>query len=144
MTGRLPRYGQAFLLANGTIAPVWYDYLRTLDVSSLTAEIERQVQINTAAIKALQDAGFGDYLPASAYILGINSVETFGELKDGARVMLRGDEAHPEPDSYYGTDAGGQRGFHAFPKPPTSQLFQRLDTSGDFRVTSDGHLRVTN
>lgn len=120
MTGRLPRYGQAFLLPNGSIAPVWYDYLRTLDASSLTAEIERQVQANAAAIKALQEAGFGDYLPASAYVLGINSVETFGDLADGARVMLRGDVSAPDPDSYYGTNAAGQRGFHPLPEPPPS------------------------
>lgn len=112
MTSRMPRYGQAFLLPNGSIAPVWYDYLRSLDASSLTAEIERQVQANTEAIKALQQAGFGDYLPASAFVLGINSVETFGELKDGARVMLRGDVALPNPTTYYGADQDQERGFH--------------------------------
>lgn len=120
MTSRMPRYGQAFLLPNGAIAPVWYDYLRTLDSSSLTAEIERQVQANTEAIKALQQAGFGDYLPASAYVLGVNSVETFGDLADGARIFLRGDVPLPDPRSYYGTDAGGVRGFHRFPDPPPS------------------------
>lgn len=120
MTGRLPRYGQAFLLPNGSIAPVWYDYLRTLDASELTRQIEQQVAANTAAIKALQDAGFGDYLPASAYVLGINSVETFGDLKDGTRVLLRGDVAAPDPSHYYGTDADGVRGFHPLPEPPPS------------------------
>lgn len=115
MTSRMPRYGQAFLLPSGAIAPVWYDYLRTLDASSLTAEIERQVQANTEAIKALQQAGFGDYLPASAYVLGINSVETFGDLADGARVLLRGDVPAPDPSHYYGTDADGVRGFHPAP-----------------------------
>ncbi len=117
---QIPRYGQAFLLPSGAIAPVWYDYLRTLDSSSLTAEIERQVQANTAAIAALQKAGFGDYLPASAFVLGVNSVETFGDLASGARIRLRGDVSAPEPDSYYGTNADGQRGFHHFPDPPPS------------------------
>lgn len=116
---RLPRYGQAFLLPSGAIAPVWYDYLRTLDASSLTAEIERQVQANTAAIEALQKAGFGDYLPASAYVLGINSVETFGDLADGARMQLRGDVSAPDADRYYGTNAAGERGFHPLPEPPS-------------------------
>lgn len=114
---QLPRYGQSFLLPNGSIAPVWYDYLRTLDASSLTAEIERQVQANTEAIKALQQAGFGDYLPAGAYILGVDSVETFGDLASGTQVRLRGDSAAPEASRYYGTNADGERGFHPVPEP---------------------------
>lgn len=133
MTNRMPRYGQAFLLPSGAIAPVWYDYLRSLDASSLTAEIERQVQANTEAIKALQQAGFGDYLPASAYILGINSVQTFGDLKDGARVLLRGDVALPDPTTYYGANADQERGFH-----PVSDTVEAVEGELTKDVGADG------
>lgn len=138
MTGRMPRYGQAFLLPSGAIAPVWYDYLRSLDASSLTAEIERQVQANTAAIKALEEAGFGDYLPSSAFVLGINSVETFGELKDGARVMLRGDVALPDPTTYYGANQDQERGFHPVSDAIEAETGELTKVVGEDGVTTFG------
>lgn len=140
---QIPRYGQSFLLPNGSIAPVWYDYLRTLDASSLTAEIERQVQANTEAIKALQQAGFGDYLPAGAFVLGVNSVETFGELKDGTRVILRGDVALPDPTTYYGADQDQERGFHPISGAIEAEAGELTKDVGEDGVTTFGLADVT-
>src|SRR5699024_3492513 len=103
--------------------------LRTLDASSLTAEIQQQVATNTAAIKALQDAGFGDYMPSGAYVLGVNSVETFGDLADGTQVRLRGDVPAPDPGSYYGTNAEGERGC-----PPTSSCAGIIEGARSYEV----------
>lgn len=118
-----------------------------------------------ARVDALESASSGS-------LNGLQSVEVVGAGSNEVLLQLRGDEASPNPLHYYGADDAGAKGFHELAMsaladvdllgltigdtlvwdgadfvPGTGsseQLFQRMDAGGDFRITADGNLRVTD
>lgn len=108
-----PKPTEPIVGPGGLVSRNWYNYLRTLTPSELSAELAAQVAANTAAITALQEAGFGDFLPATTNVIGQGSVETIGSLSSGlAIVQLVGDDIPPGGNYVYGTDDEGIRGWY--------------------------------
>lgn len=91
---------------------VWFQSLdRLLKGGATLDEIEAKLRELRELIAQLPTDGF---LPATANVLGANSVEAIGSLAGGVVVLqLTGDTQSPAPDHYYGSDAGGTKGFHA-------------------------------
>jgi len=151
----------------GLPTPEWYDYLKQA-LEAAEGNDALQAQIN-AILQQLADLGGGFTLT------GPQSVRVVGTPSNGfVQVMLDGDEATPSASYYYGTDAGGARGWHELALPTLSdvdlsglvdgdslvwnastskweagqtappQVFNRITEDGDIRVTAEGDLRITD
>lgn len=137
MTRFIPTFNEPFLDARGCVTPVWRDYLRAIPADAALEVIEQQLAALGIRVRDLEQQS-----STTGNVVGRDSLTQYGTLAQGSvQIALIGDEANPDALRYYGTDSDGERGFHEL---PTNQLFQRMDTAGDFRITADGHLRVTN
>lgn len=138
----IPKPTSQFLDRGGLVTPVWRDYLNSLTPQSASNEIQAQIANLQAQIDAINQGG-----GQSGNVFGRYSVKHYGTLADGTvYLQLDGDVPAPGIRKVYGTNELGMRGWIDFPEPPEppEQLFQRMDANGDFRVTADGNLRVTN
>lgn len=131
----LPNAVAALVLPNGRPTPEFYDFLRSLASAAQSDQQAADLSAFIARLEALEQSG------AAPTINGPLSVEVFGSLAQGAvSLQLSGDVMAPGAGRYYGTNSAGLKGYHALPSAGT---FNRIDTSGDPRVTADGNLRIT-
>jgi len=117
----------------------WFKFFRDLAaMPQITVDQSAAILALAERVTTLEEA-----TQALGSILGLGSVSVVGTLGDQVVIQLEGDEENPAASYYYGTGADGTKGFHAMPDPPP-QVFNRIDTSGDIRVTTDGALRITD
>lgn len=64
------------------------------------------------------DAALAAKAPAARSIATTGSLTGGGDLSANRSLSLSGDETSPGNDKYYGTDAGGMKGFHPLPTVP--------------------------
>lgn len=100
-------YNEPFLDGRGRISKNWYDYLSARIAESDLASLQAQID----ELRAEIEGGSSDDLS----ITGSFSVQVLGNAEGGFFIQLRNDTQTPDPDSYYGTDSGGTRGYHAIP-----------------------------
>jgi len=109
MTSSIPKPSEPIAGPGGIITRPWRNYLSQLggarsleDIWAALREIRQQ----------LADAGAGSFLTRDTALLGVNSVQTLGQLSDGrVRIQLRGDTPAPAARTFYGANADGVLGF---------------------------------
>lgn len=71
-------------------------------------------------------------VPASRQVATTGSLTGGGALSSDRTLSLSGDEASPGASKYYGTNAGGTKGYHALPNPggPTVAAWVHFSVSG--------------
>ncbi len=94
----------------------WTRYISQIDGNAVN------ISDILARLAALEAGG------VSADIIGLLSVQVIGALSDGEVVLqLQGDQLSPGPESYYGTDELGAKGFHPLPPPAFVPYFIPAD-----------------
>lgn len=97
-------------LVDGQARPTreWYDFLRqAFESFEGDAAMQAQIAEAMARIDALE-------LSENATLKGTESVRIAGTLASGlVQFRLAGDEQSPPATSYYGTESGGEKGWHA-------------------------------
>jgi hypothetical protein len=98
------------------------------------------VLFNGSSGKLIKTAGIdgSNLVPGSRQVATQHSVEGGGDLSTNRTVRLVGDEETPAASRYYGTNAGGVRGFHAIPvtPPPTVKNSIQFD-AGSLQLVGD-------
>lgn len=103
----IPKPTEPLVNPKGHITKNWYNYLLGQIGESAINSLQQQIDALWAAIN--------DGSQSDVSITGSFSVQVFGTAETGYFVQLRNDTPTPDPDSYYGTDADGVRGYHALP-----------------------------
>ena len=131
---------QAWRDASGRPLPAEFfrflrDLIRYIDqIDGNTAELADIL----ARLEALEAGG------VSADIIGLLSVQGLGALSDGEVVLqLQGDQLSPDPESYYGTDELGVKGFHPLPPPAFVPYFIPADDEFIVPLYSQATLAMT-
>lgn len=106
----LPRAQAQFVDNAGRPTREFYDFLRGLITLIDSANGDSSAIADLLArVEALENEG-----ASSAIIQGLMSVAVNGTLAGGVvQVYLQGDAENPGNTYYYGTDAAGERGWHA-------------------------------
>ncbi len=82
--------------------------------------------------------------PAARRIATSGSLKGGGDLSADRTILLVGDVATPGNSKYYGTNAGGAKGFYDIPPAPVSSVFGRTGTiaaqPGDYTAAQVGAL----
>lgn len=109
MTSRIPKPGEPIAGPGGLVTRAWRDYLAQLGGASSLEEIWTAVR---EIRQQLAQGGAGSFLSRDTALLGVNSVQTLGQLSDGmVRVQLRGDTPAPAARTFYGANADGVLGY---------------------------------
>lgn len=91
------------------------------DIEGLGAALDSRAAAvhshSTGDISGL-DAALAAKVPAARSIATTGSLTGGGDLSANRSLSLSGDETSPGNDKYYGTDAGGMKGFHPLPTVP--------------------------
>lgn len=138
MNRLLPRANAPLLDARLTATTEFRRFLESLAQSSDASGLQQEIDAIILRLSALEDE---DWLKATTMIQGQLTVAVQGTLSNGQVILsLINDVLSPGSSTYYGTDATGVKGWYPLPSGGT---FNRIDTSGDPRVTADGNLRIT-
>lgn len=129
----------AWRLVNGQLPLEFYKFFRDW------VAYQRQAQGESAELSALESRVAAlERSGGSATILGNESVVVLGTLAGGVvQLRLEGDESAPAASMYYGTDAGGIKGFHAVSdtvEAASGELTKTVDGDG---VTTFGLADIT-
>ena len=109
MTSRIPKPGEPIAGPGGLVTRAWRDYLAQLGGASSLEDIWTAVR---EIRQQLAQAGAGSFLSGDTTLLGVNSVQTLGQLSDGmVRIQLRGDTPAPAARTFYGANADGVLGY---------------------------------
>jgi len=109
MTSSIPKPSEPIAGPGGTITRPWRNYLSQLGGARSLEEIWAALR---EIRQQLADAGAGSFLTRDTALLGVNSVQTLGQLSDGqVRIQLRGDTPAPAARTFYGANADGALGF---------------------------------
>ena len=112
MTDLMPKPSEPIVDRAGHVTRSWRNYLSQLGGARSLDELWKAI----AEIRQqLAQAGAGSFLRADTTVLGVNSVQTLGQLSDGlVRIQLDGDEPLPSPRQVYGVREDLSRGFMSF------------------------------
>ena len=112
MTDLMPKPSEPIVDRAGHVTRSWRNYLSQLGGARSLDELWKAI----AEIRQqLAQAGAGSFLRADTTVLGVNSVQTLGQLSDGlVRIQLAGDEPLPSPRQVYGVREDLSRGFMSF------------------------------
>lgn len=102
----IPKASEPFLDGGGRVARSWLVYLASLSRDAATAALQAQVDQLRADIAGIS-------VPDMT-LHADGSIDLDGTLAGGYVVIrLEGDEDSPGASYYYGTDAAGEKGWHA-------------------------------
>lgn len=110
----LPQAQAVLTDRQGRATPQFYDFLRRLiEATSLTPELEAQIQQILALIAQIEAGGF---IPITANVVGQQSIFSQGSLPAGDVVLLSLINDTPEQRAtwYYGSDETSAKGWHRF------------------------------
>lgn len=109
MTSSIPKPSEPIAGPGGVVTRAWRNYLSQLGGARSLEEIWAALR---EIRQQLADAGPGSFLSRDTALLGVNSVQTLGQLSDGqVQIQLRGDTPAPAGRTFYGANADGVLGF---------------------------------
>lgn len=109
----LPAAQTQLIDPTGRATPTFYDFLRRIvGVTGLTPELIQQLEEIIAKIEELEAGGF---LPATANVIGQDSILSQGTLAGGVvTLQLQGDTSDQRSTWYYGSNEVSEKGWFRF------------------------------
>lgn len=108
----IPRHGEPLVDRNGQVTRSWRNYLSQLGNATSISEIWEAIR---EIRQQLAESGAGSFLRKDTTLIGVNGVQTLGQLSDGlVRIQLQGDEPFPSPRQVYGIRDDESRGYMSF------------------------------